>query len=521
MGFIRDKVIAPIAGHVAKHTPPEVGTKAIEAAGTNRMAETMGKYLGPEASVKMMDTAGPEHLADILGPKDMATFLTDTLRLGNPQSQQLLLAIGPHRMAMMLTRLGLSGAVRSVNTLGPANAAAVTIMELGPQNGAQMFRAMGATFSAGLLSGLGPWFAGTMLKAPGSAVVGEMMGHMEPGFAASMFQTTGANFLGLMYQELGAPYAGAMMAAAGVPWLTALFRCLGPHYLADFMQTTGPEYQAHMLRALGLENSAKVFEGCGAEFMAELLQAVGPQFNAILMTQLGGKGAMILGLDLGAGFLAEVGSHASPGFLASLVSATAGEVVGPVVTAAKQTLLGDHHQDDYHPERHQHTLPATPVDTAGGYAPGAASSSLNSVQDRFNSLAVSSTGNTQPVTVRAVGDTISAGAGSSSGPGQLPHRGVGLGNLIAASDDGQKHVHRHEHEHHKVVGGNLGGPAHGVHDTPANYAAAVAGPVASEGAQRQSLMNVADASALQDSKLQSTTHAQALAAAPAGVHISR
>ena len=37
MGFIRDKVLAPVAGHVAKHTSPELGTKAVEAAGTDKV----------------------------------------------------------------------------------------------------------------------------------------------------------------------------------------------------------------------------------------------------------------------------------------------------------------------------------------------------------------------------------------------------------------------------------------------------------------------------------------------------
>lgn len=43
MGFIKDKVIAPIAGHVAKHTPPEIGTKAVEAAGTDRVSAPPGE----------------------------------------------------------------------------------------------------------------------------------------------------------------------------------------------------------------------------------------------------------------------------------------------------------------------------------------------------------------------------------------------------------------------------------------------------------------------------------------------
>lgn len=74
---------------------------------------------------------------------------SSTMTAGDPQSKQMFSAMGPQRMATMLSRLGLQGAVSSVNTLGPANAAAVTIMGLGPEHGAEMFRGMGATFSAG------------------------------------------------------------------------------------------------------------------------------------------------------------------------------------------------------------------------------------------------------------------------------------------------------------------------------------------------------------------------------------
>jgi hypothetical protein len=37
MGFLRDKVVAPLAGHVAKHTPPEAGHKAVAALGTDKV----------------------------------------------------------------------------------------------------------------------------------------------------------------------------------------------------------------------------------------------------------------------------------------------------------------------------------------------------------------------------------------------------------------------------------------------------------------------------------------------------
>lgn len=39
MGFIKDKVIAPIAGHVAKHTSTETGHHVIEAVGTDKVRQ--------------------------------------------------------------------------------------------------------------------------------------------------------------------------------------------------------------------------------------------------------------------------------------------------------------------------------------------------------------------------------------------------------------------------------------------------------------------------------------------------
>lgn len=38
MGFIKDKVIAPIAGHAAKHTSPELGHKAVNALGADKVS---------------------------------------------------------------------------------------------------------------------------------------------------------------------------------------------------------------------------------------------------------------------------------------------------------------------------------------------------------------------------------------------------------------------------------------------------------------------------------------------------
>lgn len=37
MGFIKDKVVAPLAGHAAKHTSPELGHKAVEALGADKV----------------------------------------------------------------------------------------------------------------------------------------------------------------------------------------------------------------------------------------------------------------------------------------------------------------------------------------------------------------------------------------------------------------------------------------------------------------------------------------------------
>jgi hypothetical protein len=43
MGFIKDKVVAPLAGHAAKHTSPGLGHKAVEALSANKV--------GPQAAV--------------------------------------------------------------------------------------------------------------------------------------------------------------------------------------------------------------------------------------------------------------------------------------------------------------------------------------------------------------------------------------------------------------------------------------------------------------------------------------
>lgn len=36
MGFIKDKVVAPLAGQAAKHTSPSVGHKAVDALGPDK-----------------------------------------------------------------------------------------------------------------------------------------------------------------------------------------------------------------------------------------------------------------------------------------------------------------------------------------------------------------------------------------------------------------------------------------------------------------------------------------------------
>lgn len=76
-------------------------------------------------------------------------WTSSTACAGDPECQRLLLAIGPERMAVMMKQLGVSGAVQAVRTMGPANAAAVTIIELGPKNAAELFINLGADFSAG------------------------------------------------------------------------------------------------------------------------------------------------------------------------------------------------------------------------------------------------------------------------------------------------------------------------------------------------------------------------------------
>jgi hypothetical protein len=39
MGFIKDKIIAPVAGQAAKHTSPDVGHKAVVAVGAHTVCE--------------------------------------------------------------------------------------------------------------------------------------------------------------------------------------------------------------------------------------------------------------------------------------------------------------------------------------------------------------------------------------------------------------------------------------------------------------------------------------------------
>lgn len=64
--------------------------------------------------------------------------------------------------------------------MGPATTAATTITVPGPQLGADMFRASGDTFAAGLLSGLGPFFVGSLMKSAGAAGAGAFLRGMGP-----------------------------------------------------------------------------------------------------------------------------------------------------------------------------------------------------------------------------------------------------------------------------------------------------------------------------------------------------
>lgn len=63
----------------------------------------------------MMDTAGPEHLADILGPKEMATFLADTLKLGEEELDHVQYLRTQCCISHVVSR-SLSNAMRSATT---------------------------------------------------------------------------------------------------------------------------------------------------------------------------------------------------------------------------------------------------------------------------------------------------------------------------------------------------------------------------------------------------------------------
>lgn len=41
MGFVKDKIIAPLAGHAAKHTSPGLGHKAVDAVGANKVGSVL------------------------------------------------------------------------------------------------------------------------------------------------------------------------------------------------------------------------------------------------------------------------------------------------------------------------------------------------------------------------------------------------------------------------------------------------------------------------------------------------
>lgn len=182
------------------------------------------------------------------------------------------------------------------------------------------------------------------------------------------------------------------------------------------------------------------------------------------------------------------------------------------MTAAKEALLGNHHQDDYHPELHQQQLLAgTATAPASGYAaPATGGSRLSSDYGALNSSIASSTVSTQPVIVKQLGGT--AGTDPFGELNQLPHERVGLATLTPASQ-GQHHAHGHHHEHHKVS--NPAEPIHGVLHTTAAHGDRKVGVRSAEGMQQAPLMHVADAAALQEGKLQAATHGRALA--PAGV----
>lgn len=52
MRFIKDKVIAPLAGHAAKHTSPELGHRAVDALGANMVRQGTYSATGVQLSCK-------------------------------------------------------------------------------------------------------------------------------------------------------------------------------------------------------------------------------------------------------------------------------------------------------------------------------------------------------------------------------------------------------------------------------------------------------------------------------------
>jgi hypothetical protein len=70
-------------------------------------------------------------------------------------------------MAAMMSALDLAGAAQTFSIMGPQQAAAVTITQLGPTNGAAAFRSLGPDFSGELLLQLGADFTAQMMEAPG------------------------------------------------------------------------------------------------------------------------------------------------------------------------------------------------------------------------------------------------------------------------------------------------------------------------------------------------------------------
>lgn len=52
MGFM-DKVVAPLAGHAAKHTSPGVGHKAVDAVGADKVGACGGRAAGQSSNAKL------------------------------------------------------------------------------------------------------------------------------------------------------------------------------------------------------------------------------------------------------------------------------------------------------------------------------------------------------------------------------------------------------------------------------------------------------------------------------------